>query len=504
MTPVPNERRDSRPSRRCGSRSRPDRQTTARGSRASLRGNERPAAVADAAAKHKPRVASGDQIEGASQPAAALFERSSCRHAWHQRGGQHIIRACRLPRARARPDRGAARGVSGRPRSCVGCALTCALTYPTVRYVGQVGRFDNGDGTVQHLECRVGRARACSTIRGICLTPISSIRITATLTYSELNLFAGVPGGASRMRSRATRSPPTTAPCSCASLIAFLAMWALVRRLTGSAERRGLISAAGYTFCAYTAAHTAEIQLLMIFGFPLVMVAFHALRERPSLATGAWLGAALAAAALASGYYGVVRGRTCGRGYSAVGAEGRPLLDRHRGRAHGDGCCLSAPCWFHTSAIALPRVRCARRPTRGSRIYSATVRDYLTTGTTFGETWLRAAATLKQVALPRWSMPRAIEVLFPGIVMSALAVIGLIRGARDRGDGRTIFGYAVVAALAAWAIVRPRGRALHRDDEGVAGHVHAARPGTARDRRDLCAGGAGGLRVRASSERSGG
>ena len=333
----------------------------------------------------------------------------------------------------------------------VGCALTCALTYPTIRYVGQVGRFDNGDGRFSIWNVAWVAHALLDDPRHLFDANIFYPH-PATLTYSELNLFAGVLAAPVYGATRNPIAAYNSAVLMCL-LMAFLGMWALVRRLTGSVEA-GLISAAGYTFCAYTAAHTAEIQLLMIFGFPLVMVAFHALRDRPSLDTGAWLGAALAVTALASGYYGVFAG-------GLVGAA-TLLWARKDGRYWMAIATAALVMMLLVGTVLVPylRERGAAGPLRtttdeGLRVYSATVRDYLTTGTTFGEIWLRAAATFKQVALPRLSMPRAVEVLFPGIVLSALAVIGLIRGARDRGDGRTIFNYAVLAGLAAWASFGP-------------------------------------------------
>jgi hypothetical protein len=274
----------------------------------------------------------------------------------------------------------------------------------------------------------------------------------STLTYSELNLVAGALATPTYAMTRNPIAAHNSAVLS-GLLIAFLAMWALVRRLTGSAEA-ALVSATGYTFCAYTAAHTAEIQLLMVFGFPLVMVAFHALCERPSIATGGYLGAALAATALASGYYGVFAG-----GLLGVAA----LLWAHWDRRYWIAlACATLVTAVLVGTVLVPylRDRAAEGALRTTSVdelrrYSATARDYLTTGTTFGEAWLRRAAVVKRIVLPRWSLPRGPEVLFPGIVISVLAAAALVRGARDRGDWRAIFGYLVIAGLAAWASFGP-------------------------------------------------
>jgi 4-amino-4-deoxy-L-arabinose transferase-like glycosyltransferase len=329
--------------------------------------------------------------------------------------------------------------------------LTCALTYPTVRYPGQVGRFDTGDGRFSIWNVAWVAHSLLDNPRHLFDANIFYPH-PATLTYSELNLFAGALATPAYAASRNPIAAHNSAVLLCL-LIAFLTMWALVRRLTGSADA-ALISAAGYTFCAYTAAHTAEIQLLMIFGFPLVMVAFHRVRDRPSPAAGVYLGAALAATALASGYFGVFAAGLVG---AATLLWARP--DRRYWIAIACAA-LVAVGLVGTVLVPYLRDRAAAGPLRTTRddelrLYSASVRDYLTSGTMFGEAGLRAAAALKHAALPRLSLPRGPEVLFPGIVIGVLAAVGLARGVLDRGDRRTIFRYAVIALLAAWASLGP-------------------------------------------------
>jgi hypothetical protein len=336
----------------------------------------------------------------------------------------------------------------------IGCALTCALTYPTVRYVGQVGRFDTGDGRFSIWNVAWVAHALLDSPRHLFDANIFYPH-PSTLTYSELNLVAGVLAAPAYAMTRNPIAAHNSAVLL-GLLIAFLAMWALVRRLTGSANA-ALISAAGYTFCAYTPAHTAEIQLLMIFGFPLVMVAFHALRDCPSLAAGAGLGAALAVTALASGYYGVFAGGLVGLA---------TLLWARWDRRYWIAiACAAVVAATLVCPILVPylRDRAAAGPLRTTTteelsLYSATARDYLTTSTVVGETWLRGAAAIKRAALPRVSLPRGSEVLFPGLIVSTLAVIGLALGARNHGDGRVILGYAVIAALAAWASLGPVAR----------------------------------------------
>ena len=79
----------------------------------------------------------------------------------------------------------------------------------------------------------------------------------------------------------------------------------------------------------------------------------------------------------------------------------------------------------------------------------------LTTPTPADGMWLRGAATVKRVVLPRLPLPRGAEVLFPGLLVGILAAVGLTRSARHRGDARTLAAYVVIAILAAWASLGP-------------------------------------------------
>ena len=355
-----------------------------------------------------------------------------------------------VPGAPARPPR-AWRSAIG--AVVTGAVLTAVLTYPTARYVGSVGRFDTGDGRFSIWNVAWVAHAILDDPRHLFDANIFYPH-TSTLTYSELNLFAGA---IAAPVYAATRNPVAAfnSAVLLSLLLSFVAMWALTRRLTGSVAA-AYVAATGYTFSAYTAAHTAHIQLLMIFGFPLIMLAFHRLVERPTALNGAWLGAALALTALASGYYGVFAGGVIG---VAVIFWGRWAL------AYWKAIAVAA---LVTAALVLPvlvpyvRLRAAAGPLRGTtidelRFYSATVRDYITTGTIVGEAGLRVAARIKRAARPALSLPVAKEVLFPGAVISVLAAMGLIIGLFARGDRRVVLGYLLIGVLAAWASLGPDG-----------------------------------------------
>jgi hypothetical protein len=231
--------------------------------------------------------------------------------------------------------------------------------------------------------------------------------------------------------------------------LSFVFTWALVRGLTGS-PAAALVGATAYTFSAYTSAHTPEIQLLMLFGFPLSLLAFHRLAERPTRWGGAALGAALAATALASGYYGVFAG--------ALLALASVLWARTT-RAYWEGLAVAVL----TAAVLVGPIYYVFRQARASagaeraleadqiQTYSASWSDYASS-TTVASGWL-----LDKVAAARHRVPVAKEVLFPGFVVAGLALFGFGAGVFDRADRRAALGYAAIGAAAVWASFGPAG-----------------------------------------------
>ena len=334
----------------------------------------------------------------------------------------------------------------------VGGILTAALTYPTAPRLGTDGRFDTGDGRFSIWNVAWVAHAFLDDPRHLFDANIFYPH-RDTLTYSELNLVAG----ALATPTYALTRNPVAAHNSAVLIglwLAFMAAWALVRRLTG-ASGPALVAATGYTFSAYTAAHTAEIQLLMIFGFPAVMLAFHRLADRPTAGAGAWFGAALAVTALACGYYGVFAGAL-----AALGV----LLWARRQRAYW----LAVACAVLTVIVlVLPvwlpyvRNRAVAGPLRVTtlqelRFYSANWKDYVTSDALGANAVLRGLAAIGRFVAPHSAGgPAPNEVLFPGVVVSALAAIGLTSAGQTAGDRRTLFGYIVIATLAAWASFGP-------------------------------------------------
>ncbi len=320
----------------------------------------------------------------------------------------------------------------------VGAAVVTALTYPLVPRMGSMARLDGGDAKFG-LWNVAWIGHALLTQPSHLLDANIFYPHTGTLAYSELNLGAGIlgfPGYA------LTRNPLVALNSAIAIglLLTFVLTWALVRRLTGS-PGAGLVAATLFTFCPNIPTRSAEIQLLMTFGIPLVFLAFHRFHERPGVGRGAALGAALAVAGLACAYYGLYTG-------TALAAMALVMADRRRAYWTGLGAALVtmglivAPVYMPyqaaRQAVAAPQAASAEN----ILAWSAHVSDFLASPT-FGDSWWLPALGR---TLGPWQDP-----MFPGLVMLALAAVACARERR-----REVAAYAAVAVLAAWAAFGPR------------------------------------------------
>jgi hypothetical protein len=325
----------------------------------------------------------------------------------------------------------------------LGALLVVVMTAPTLTHPATVGRVDTNDGRFSIWNI-AWIDHALTTDPAHLLDANIFYPHTGTLAYSELNLVAGLLGLPWYV---ATHSPlvALNGAVGTALWLAFVLMWALVRRLSSS-DGAGLVAATAFTFCPYVTSKTAEIQLLMVFVFPLVMLAFHGLREQPGLKTSVRLGLAIAVAALACGYYGLFA--AC-----ALGLVALVFADR------------STRYWLALAAAALVaavvvfpvyRAFTLARAASGASLgphsaeeidnYSSRISDYLTSSSAAHDWWLPALARWKP-----W-----VEVLFPGFGVLAFAAICLA-GYAGAGEPRRrqILGYGLLAVMAAWASFGP-------------------------------------------------
>jgi hypothetical protein len=332
------------------------------------------------------------------------------------------------------------------------CTFTAALTYPTIRDFGTGGRLDSGDGRFSIWNVAWVAHALTAEPRRLFDANIFYPH-PRTLTYSEMNLVAGTLAAPAYALTRNPIAAHNTAVMT-SLVVAFLATWALVRRLTGSSSI-ATVSAAGYTFSAFTSSHTAEIQLLMIFGFPITMLAFHRVVERPTIGRGAVLGVMLAITALCSGYYGV---------FAAAMVGLAALVWASRGRQYWTALAAAA---VVAALLVLPLFSIYRtdRADAGAdnranahqiRVYSANWRDYLTSATVLQSATFSGLARVAQRLAPGVLPPDMTEVLFPGWMVTGMAVAGLATVARlSAADRRHVIGYAAIAAAAVWASLGP-------------------------------------------------
>jgi hypothetical protein len=328
----------------------------------------------------------------------------------------------------------------------VGGALAAGLTFPTIVRPGSMARIDTNDG-------RFSVWNVAWVAHALVDDPAHLFDANifyphqGTLAYSEANLVAGamaVPVYG------LTRNPVAAhnAVVYASFVLAFVAMWSLVRRLTGD-PAVAFISATGFAFAPFVSARTAHIQLLMVFVFPVVLLAFHRFVDQPRVRRGAALGAALALAALACGYYGIFAGLAVAWG----SAWFAPV--HLRSRAYWLGlltavvvaAAVVAPVF--APYLELREEAGARRVLNYGEMveYSADVRAYLTSPA-HAHQWL-----ISLVGMGR-------EVLFPGFVvcLGTLAVAVRRRdgpGRTSRVNGRVVGFYVTLGALAAWASFGP-------------------------------------------------
>jgi hypothetical protein len=315
--------------------------------------------------------------------------------------------------------------------------LVVVLTYPTVPGFATMGRLDTGDGRFSIWN--VGWIdHALTTSPAHVLDANIFYPHTGTLAYSELNLVAGALGLPVFIVTKNALAAHNSAVVIGLGL-AFVCMWALVRRLAGSDEA-GWVAATAFTFCPFVQSHTPHIQLLMSFGIPLSFLALDRLRETPSIRRAVELGAAVTVMGLSCAYYGIYGGAAL-----AVAAIVFAKRERRYWIALAVAMVVTA---LLTAPVLVPYVRARAasgaadvtvRP--GDRGYSAELRDYATSPA-------RAHAWLNQ---------NGPDSTFPGVIALGLAVTAVVVGVR-RGDRRTkrlVWGYLAIAALAFWASFGP-------------------------------------------------
>jgi hypothetical protein len=318
--------------------------------------------------------------------------------------------------------------------------LLVVLTWPTVPRFASAGRLDSGDGKFSIWN--VGWiGHALTTDPRHLLDANIFHPHTGTLAYSELNLAAGL-FGLPAFAVTGSAIAATNAAILIGLALSFVLTWRLVRRLTGS-HGGALVAAAAFTFCPYVQAHTAHVQLLMVFAVPLVLSAFHAFRDDPRVARAVRLGAALAVAGLACAYYGIFAG--LGLGLLAI------VLGRRDARYwRGIAIALVASAFLVAPAF-VPYLAARRAVGAAASTNVDEIRAWSATLATYRSSPSNVHEAMTGVLAP------ALESLFPGFVTLLLACFGVVHVARrGSADERRLAGaYGVLLLVSLWASFGP-------------------------------------------------
>ncbi len=327
--------------------------------------------------------------------------------------------------------------------------LTAALTHPLVPKLDRIGRLNTADG--RYAMWNVAWVADTLIVRPSKLFDANIFYpARQALAFSEANIGAGVIA----IPAWGFSGNPYLAH-NTVVLFAFAmgvaGAYYLVRYLTGSREAAA-VAGVLFGFCPFVFARTAHIQLMMTFGLPFSMLAFHRLVDRGTPARAVTLGIVLWAQALSCAYYGIFAGLLVGLG-TLVFAFTRGLWRSPRywaliALAAAVSLALTAP--FFLPYLQVQEDGFART-LDDARMYSAN-----------GGAWLASSAWAH-----RWWLPRIegfSEVLFPGAIASLLALCGAARLLGRREDAaapaaglrRDVAAfYLTVALIAFWASFGP-------------------------------------------------
>lgn len=304
----------------------------------------------------------------------------------------------------------------------LGVLLAICMTWPMAGKFDRSARLNFGDG-----EWSVWNVTWVS--HALTTNPASLFQANIfhpdrdTLAYSEANVVTGALGVPFHLATNGNPYATHNGAILTALVLAFVFAWAFAETLGASAGMAAAFAVA-FTYCPYLFARTAHIQLMMTFGLPLALQAFHRVVAQPTAGRGVWLGATLAIQALACAYFGIFAGLTVGLG-TLYYAYSRGLW---RARAYWIAIALGAIVSIGlVGPFFLPYIRVQKelgftRLLEDAAMYSA---DW--------QAWLASSAWAHRWMLPwleRWN-----EVLFPGFLLTALGLAGVVLGTRRTSPG---------------------------------------------------------------------
>jgi hypothetical protein len=338
--------------------------------------------------------------------------------------------------------------------------LTLLLTAPMAWRGGSTGPINTGDGQLSIWNVAwVARALVLSPARVFDANIFAPH--TSTLAYSEANLPAGLLGLPAWWLTRNAYAAYNSAVIL-SLLLAALAAFGLARHLSRSTEA-AVVAAILFAFAPFVSVRYAHIQLLVTAGLPLSLWTLHRFVDRPSPWRAAAISGAIAFAGLSCGYYGFFAAIAVGLGMIYYGVSRglwrRPAyLALCAAAAAGTGI-LILP--FFLPYLDLLRDAQPFRTLDDARQYSATWRSYLTSTAPLHRALIDRVLEFNQADVPE-------RVLFPGILSCGFGTWAIVSAIRTRvprevagveGPRRieTVGFYGVVAAVAAWFSLGPRG-----------------------------------------------
>lgn len=264
-----------------------------------------------------------------------------------------------------------------------------------------------------------------------------------TLAYSEANLGSGALAAPVYW---ATGSP--FAAHAFVVLLSFvlsgLATYALIRYL-GGRPLGALIGGIAFAFAPHLFSHLSHIQLLWTAGLPAGLLAYHRLVDRPTARAGALLGATVSAQMYLCAYYGVFLVLVLGAFTLWTASYRRMWYSGRFWQALSVGAlaALALTLPLLLAVVRFQRTTGFTRSLSASEFFSANWSAYVASAAS-AHSWILPY-------LPPWH-----DVLFPGFVASIFAVVGAVRGTKDRDGLREVaWVYLGLSALATWASFGP-------------------------------------------------
>jgi hypothetical protein len=329
--------------------------------------------------------------------------------------------------------------------------LACINTFPLVTKFTSAARIDSTDGRWS-VWVVAWVAHALST------NPLEVYRANIfyphdnALAFSEGNLVEGaiaVPAWV------LTHNPMTThnTVFLFSFVLSFVGMYYLVRYLAGD-RRVAAIAGVLYAYCPYVFSHFPHIQLLMIGGLPICMLAFHRFVDRSTTARAIVLGLLLWLMGLTCAYYGLFAGGMVALGSITLAIAHERLRDwvYWRGIALAASICVALTIPFFLPYLEVQQGVGFSRTLDEAYRYSANM-----------QSWLASAAWAHRWWLP--AIPGFTEVLFPGILTTVFGLAGIWIGLtrtppieaemRSNLDRGTVVFYVLAAVISFWTTLGP-------------------------------------------------